>query len=291
MVTGDTTARPIAVTTEQHEGEEALEVEEEMVNVVHQYYKQSDKNMEIFQKMDEVLYHVYGKDDELTFDIYNLELSNDPDTPKTIREALSGRDSELWTKSGIAEVNNFLKRGSWKFVKKEDIKKEGRKIIGTKWVFKIKNEPNGDLRYKSRIVTKGYMQIPGVDYTERFSPVAQATSLRTGLAITLYKTEEGWICELVDVEAAFLEGKLTNTTYIDLPPGIDKELGFMTEKQYKELCIELLGGMYGNVDAALLYFRTFTEYVTKDKRMNMKQSKTDPCVSLGKEKMEKQNLL
>jgi hypothetical protein len=39
-------------------------------------------------------------------------------------------------------------------------------------VFKKKDEQDGSIRYKSRIVTKGYLQIPGVDYTESFAPVA-----------------------------------------------------------------------------------------------------------------------
>ena len=67
-----------------------------------------------------------------------------------------------------------------------------------------------------------------------------------------------WSCELVDVEAAFLEGRLKHKAYIQLPPGM-VELGFMSRKEYEESCIELQGGMYGNVDAALLYFIRFTE--------------------------------
>ena len=39
-----------------------------------------------------------------------------------------------------------------------------RKLIGTKVVFKKKDEVDGTIRFKTRIVTLGYMQIPGVDY-------------------------------------------------------------------------------------------------------------------------------
>ena len=54
----------------------------------------------------------------------------------------------------------------------------GKNIIGSKWVFKKKVEVDGSIRFKSRVVSKGYMQIPGIDYTERYSPVASDTSTR-----------------------------------------------------------------------------------------------------------------
>ena len=40
------------------------------------------------------------------------------------------------------------------------------------------------------------------------SPVATESTLWTGIPITLYFDGENWICDLVDVEAALLEGKL-----------------------------------------------------------------------------------
>ena len=70
--------------------------------------------------------------------------------------------------------------------------------------------------------------------------------------------------------------------YIKLPPGI-VELGFMSKEQYEELCIELQGGMYGNVDAALLYYIRCTDYATKKNGLDMIQSLADPCVFYKKD--------
>ena len=92
---------------------------------------------------------------------------------------------------------------------KSEVLAQGRKPIGSKWVFKIKNESDYLLRFKSRVVSKGYMQIPGVDYTEKFSPVATPTSVRAVLGLALWYR---WPCELIDIEAAFLEGKLKSKT-------------------------------------------------------------------------------
>ena len=73
-----------------------------------------------------------------------------------------------------------------------------------KWVFKTKSEWTGDFRLKSRIVTLGYMQVLGVDFTEKFSPVANDTSTRIIILLTLYYRHLGWECEVFDVEGHFL---------------------------------------------------------------------------------------
>ena len=163
------------------------------------------------------LYQSMHTDEATLLQLYTLELISDPETPTTITQALTSKDKELWRRSAIAEVNNFLKRNSWKFITKSIVKAMGRKLIGVKWVFKIKDESDYSLRYKSRVVSKGYMQIPGIDYNEKFSPIAQASSVRMILAMVLWLY---WECELVDIEAAYLEGRLKTKAYISLPPGM-----------------------------------------------------------------------
>ena len=79
------------------------------------------------------------------------------------------------------------------------------------------------------MVTLGYIQIPGIYYTESFSLVAIKNILPTGIAITHYFYGENWICELVDVESAFLEGKLNIKVYINLSK-VMVEFGFMSQE-------------------------------------------------------------
>jgi len=62
------------------------------------------------------------------------------------------------------------------------------------------------------------------------------------------------------------------------------ELGFMSEEDFNTSCIELKGGMYGNKDAALLYFVRFTEYAISEEGLNLCQSEADPCVFYRKNK-------
>ena len=118
--------------------------------------------------------------------IFATLVSSDPGEPKTYKEVMSSLEAEGWRISIGSEFMNFLKRGSWKKKLRSDVKRLGRKIIGTKLVFKKKDEQDGTVRLKTRAVTKGYLQIPGVDFTESFSPVAADTTIRVAISITLY---------------------------------------------------------------------------------------------------------
>ncbi len=117
------------------------------------------------------------------------------------------------------------------------------------------------------------MQIPGVDYTQSFSPVGNDTLMRIIIGITLFR--DNWVLETIDVEAAFLEGDMDKTMYIEWPPGM-VHLGFITEEEERLYCIELLKSMYGNCDAALIYFKLFKKHLIE--KMEMIQSLVDPCV-------------
>ena len=59
------------------------------------------------------------------------------------------------------------------------------------------------------IVSNGYIQIPGVDFTEKFSSVATDTSIRIVITLILFFWDShGWKARGLDNKAAFLEGLL-----------------------------------------------------------------------------------
>ena len=72
------------------------------------------------------------------------------------------------------------------------------------------------LRYKARLVVKGYAQKDGIDYGEVFSPVARMESIRILIAIA---AQEEWELHHLDVKTAFLNGEIKEDIYISQPEG------------------------------------------------------------------------
>ena len=137
---------------------------------------------------------VISDDDSDTDSIAALVLSvsteSDPGEPKSIREALSGEKRKFWKPSLRSEVANFMDRGAWIPCNKDEVLAKGFKPVGTKTVFKTKDEHDGSTKYKSRIVTKGYNMIPGVHFQNSFSPVATDAAIRIVIGIALYSMNQ-----------------------------------------------------------------------------------------------------
>ena len=67
------------------------------------------------------------------------------------------------------------KKDMWEF----STHPSGKKVVGTKWAFKIKRkEKKGVERYKTRSVEKGYSQRKDIDYDELFTPVTRLKTIR-----------------------------------------------------------------------------------------------------------------
>ncbi|THH08422.1 hypothetical protein EW146_g8993 [Bondarzewia mesenterica] len=89
----------------------------------------------------------------------------------------------------------------------------------SKWVFKAKKDTSSNVvRYKARLVTQEFSQIPGVDYFDTYMPVAKLASVCTVLVIANRNDME---LHQVDIKGAYLNGDLTpaEVIYMRHPPG------------------------------------------------------------------------
>ena len=96
--------------------------------------------------------------------------------PGTYEEAMASDEKELWKAAIRKECASIVRNKT--FAQDSDSTSTGSissRPIGSKWVFKTKRNPNGTIRYKVRLVIKGYMQS---DWGETYALVGKLASFR-----------------------------------------------------------------------------------------------------------------
>jgi hypothetical protein len=155
--------------------------------------------------------------------------SNIIEEPKTYQEAMVSKDSEYWQAAMDEEIKALYDNNTWSLVKLP----AGRTAIGSKWVFKLKLNKDGNVeRYKARFCAKGYSQEQGIDYNETFAPVVKYKSLRIILALVAIKDYE---LTQMDVNTAFLNAQIKEQVYMKQPEGYEKGGANMVCKLIKTL--------------------------------------------------------
>ncbi|KAC9553683.1 hypothetical protein E3N88_45641 [Mikania micrantha] len=163
------------------------------------------------------------------------------DEPKTFSQA---SQDENWREAMKKEIKALEQNQTWSL----EVLPEGKKAIDSKWVYKIKYKPNGDIeRYKARLVAKGFTQMEGIDYHETFAPVAKLVTIRTVLALAV---KGDWQIHQLDVNNAFLHGDLNEEVYMKIPQGF-------TKGRETKVC-RLRKSIYGLKQASRNWFHKFT---------------------------------
>ncbi|GKE20982.1 putative ribonuclease H-like domain-containing protein, partial [Tanacetum coccineum] len=151
--------------------------------------------------------------------------------PKKVAHALK---DPSWIEAMQEELLQFRLQEVWTLVELSN----GKRAIGTKWVFRNKKDKRGIvIRNKARLVAQGYIQEEGINYDEVFAPVARIEAIRLFVAYASFKD---FVVYQMDVKSAFLYGKIEEEcmykgdillvqVYVD-------DIIFGSTK--KELCIE-----------------------------------------------------
>ena len=106
------------------------------------------------------------------------------------------------------------------------------------------------MKHNEILVSKGYSQVHGIDYTETFAPVAKMDSISLVFAMTASK---GWQVHHMDVKSALLHGEIHEEIYIYDPEGFQEDHSLVCR-----LKISLYGlrqaprAWYAKMDAFLL---------------------------------------
>ena len=197
--------------------------------------------------------------------------------PKDYKEMKTTNATERahWEDDMKKEFNDFHNRNVWSFAKRSDVP-DGRKVLGVKWVYKYKR--NGV--YHSCLVCKGYNQIPGVDFTESFAPVVNDASMHIVLILML---AFGWDARVLDVETAFLEGKLDEDIYIEIPEGMAELFGLPDGVGVETHVLKLNSSMYGLIQAACQFYKELAGYLID--QVGFVRSESDQCLLYKKSEL------
>lgn len=181
------------------------------------------------------------------------------DIPKSFAEIDQYPDAAEWRSAVSDEIKSLIDNKTWIVVERP----EKAKLLNSKWVFKKKDEPNGNQRYKARLVACGYLQKAGVDYSETYSPVARLPTIRTVLAVALQKN---FVLRHLDVKTAFLNGQLDEIIYMKCPDGVDIKPNHI---------LQLKKSLYGLKQSPRCWNIRFNKFITSIGFIN---SLSDSCL-------------
>ena len=119
------------------------------------------------------------------------------------------------------------------------------------------------VRNKACLITQGYTQVEGIDFTETYAPVARLEAIRILLA---YGNYNNILLYQMDVKSAFLNGEIDEEVYVRQPPGFE-------HPQFPNIVFRLKEALYGLKQAPRAWYDTLKKFLL-DK--GFKPGSTDP---------------
>ena len=131
---------------------------------------------------------------------------------RTYREAIDSSDAYCWVAVMHEELESLKENNVFELTNLP----KGKKTVGSKWVYTIKENPDGSKRYKARFVARGFSQKKGIDYGETFSPTANITSIHILMQMAVKYDR---IVHQMDVKTAYLHAPNDYEIFVEQPEG------------------------------------------------------------------------
>ena len=192
-------------------------------------------------------------------------------TPRNMRDVAQSPFRDELLEALQTEIDTLNRHNV--FSKMQTWRPMGRKPIRLKTIFKAKWKTGVDgepefVKWKARIVARGFSAIEGVDYdpTRVSSPVGRASSYMLALAEVASK---GMLAFYFDIQAAYLLTKTNEDIWIEMPKGLE-----IHEGEAGKYC-KLNRYLYGLKTSGFEWHETFSKFLLK---LKFTKSRNDPCM-------------
>ena len=142
----------------------------------------------------------------------------------------------------------------------------GKKAVGGRWVYSLKNNPNGDVAHKAKFAAKGYAQVKGSDYSDTFSPTAKMTTVRMLMQVS---ADYELVVHQLDVKTAYLNAPIDCEVYTIQPEG------YKETKDGMNLVWKLNKSLYGLKQSGGNWNFVLSEFFQQN---GFRQSEVDACL-------------
>nr|GEV82642.1 hypothetical protein [Tanacetum cinerariifolium] len=159
--------------------------------------------------------------------------ADDPNMPNLKEIVAQSLTDPSWIEAMQDELPHFKLQQVWTLVDLPN----GKKAIGTKWIYKNKKDERGIvIRNKARLVAQGYPQEDRIDYDDAFALLVRIKAIRFFLAYASFKE---FIVYQMDMKSAFLYGRIEEEVYVCQPLRIDGI--FISQDKYVDEILKKFG--------------------------------------------------
>ena len=184
--------------------------------------------------------------------------------PASYSQAIKKNDADQWQLAMESEMKSMEDNHVFTVVPLP----EGKKVVGSRWVYSIKDNPDGNILHKARFVAKGFSQVEGSDYTDTYSPTAKMSTVRILMQLAV---ENDMTVHQLDVKTAYLNAPIDCEVYVQQPQGFARK----PTSSNSTLVWKLHKSLYGLKQSGRNWNIVLSQFFQSH---GFKQSKVDACL-------------